>query len=141
MSTTWEAPARSLIEPAPASWDRLWSLVYAAGRAASTLSLSVPFGQGVALTYAALDLREARDELDWLDGDLAHDALAVDLGPFRPTDDGAAARGVISDLASAALDLAATLADVGKSPAELNALTRVSGKVFSARAAIDQAMP
>lgn len=141
MSTTWEAPARVLIEPGPATWDRLWSLVYAAGRAASTLSLSVPFSQGVPLTYAALDLREARDELEWLDSNLAHDALAVDLGPFRPTDDGVAARDVIGQLAGAALDLASALADRGTSPAELNTLTRVSGKVFSARAAIAGALP
>jgi hypothetical protein len=64
MAITREAPADVLIDRVDDGWSGLWSLLFAAGRAALTLSSSVPLSQGVALSYAAMDLREARDELE-----------------------------------------------------------------------------
>lgn len=136
MSATWEAPAMVLIEHADAGWEGLWSLLYAASHATLRLSLGVPLATGVDLTFAAMDIREARDELEWIDERLVEGGAAVDLGVLRPTDDVDAARLVLDRLLQAALDRAGRLADGATEVEEFACLTRVTSKLFSARTAI-----
>lgn len=66
MSTTWDTPAATLLEHVADGWEGLWSLLYAASHATVKLSLSVPLTTSVDLKFAAMDIREARDELEWL---------------------------------------------------------------------------
>ena len=66
MSTTWTAPAQNLLEHATTGWEGIWSLTYAAGFGALNLAMSVPLGVGVSISYAAMDFRDAQDELEWV---------------------------------------------------------------------------
>lgn len=141
MSTTWEAPASILIEHADVGWEGLWSLLYAASHATLRLSLGVHLGAGVDLTFAAMDIREARDELEWLDHELVERGSPVDLGILRPTDDVDAARLVLDRLLEAALDRASRLADGSREVEEFACLARVTSKLFTARTAILGRMP
>ncbi|KQY47980.1 hypothetical protein [Cellulomonas sp. Root137] len=125
-----------LIEHAAAGWEGLWSLLYAASHATLKLSLGVPLATGVDLTFAAMDIREARDELEWRDDGLIERGAAVDLGALRPTDDVDKARLVIDQLLKAALDRAGRLAVGAAEVEEFACLTRVSNKLFNARTAI-----
>lgn len=136
MSATWEAPARALIERAETSWEGLWSLLYATSHATLKLSLGVPLSTGVDLTFAAMDIREARDELEWIDDGLVERGAPVDLGVLRPTDDVDAARLVLDRLLEAALDRASRLADGATDVEQFACLTRVASKLFTARTAI-----
>ncbi|KQY41861.1 hypothetical protein ASD18_19680 [Cellulomonas sp. Root137] len=125
-----------LIEHAATGWEGLWSLLYAASHATLKLSLGVPLATVVDLTFAAMDIREARDELEWLDNGLIERGTAVDLGVLRPTDDIDAARLVLDRLLKAALDRASLLADGATEVEEFACLTRVTNKLFTARTAI-----
>jgi hypothetical protein len=136
MGATWEGPAKVLIEHAAAGWEGLWSLLYAASHATLKLSLGVPLATGVDLTFAAMDIREARDELEWLDDGLVERGAAVDLGVLRPTDDVDAARLVLNQLLAAALDRAGQLADGATEVEEFACLTRLTNKLFTARTVI-----
>lgn len=136
MSAAWEAPARVLIEQAETGWEGLWSLLYAASHATLRLSIGVPLAPGVDLTFAAMDIREARDELEWIDAGLVERGAPVDLGVLRPTDDVGAARLVLDRLLEAALDRAGRLADGASEVEEFACLTRITSKLFTARTAI-----
>ncbi|KQT01303.1 hypothetical protein ASG23_06960 [Cellulomonas sp. Leaf395] len=125
-----------LIEQAAADWEGLWSLLYAASHATLRLSIGVPLAPGVDLTFAAMDIREARDELEWLDDGLVERGAPVDLGVLRPTDDVNAARLVLDRLLATALDRASRLADGASEVEEFACLTRVTNKLFTARTAI-----
>src|SRR5665647_3418623 len=80
MSTTWTQPAQALISEATAGWEGIWSLTYAAGFGALNLAMSVPLGVGVSISYAAMDFRDAQDELEWARPNLRATAAAVRLG-------------------------------------------------------------
>ncbi len=136
MSTTWDTPAAVLIEHVADGWEGLWSLLYAASHATVKLSLSVPLTTSADLTFAAMDLREARDELEWLHEHLTTGAVAVDLGPLRPTDLHVDARQILGRLTDAILERTYALIDAGTTPAETACLRRVAGKVYTARATI-----
>lgn len=136
MSATWDTPARVLIEHAAPGWEGLWSLLYAASHATLRLSLGVPLATGVDLTFAAMDIREARDELEWLDDGLVERGAAVDVGALRPTDDVDAARLVLDQLLDAAVGRARSLTDGATEVEEFACLTRVTNKLFTARTAI-----
>ncbi|GEK21020.1 hypothetical protein [Cellulomonas xylanilytica] len=62
----WSAPVSELLEGTQSTWAVLWSLLYTAGHSALRLSLASPLDSGVELAYVAMDLREARDELERL---------------------------------------------------------------------------
>jgi len=53
MTTLWAQPVGVLIEQADPGWEGIWALTFAAGHAAINLSLAVPLGLSVELTYAA----------------------------------------------------------------------------------------
>lgn len=141
MSVGWIAPAGALLERTPATWSGLWSLLYTAGHSTLRLSLVAKFADGVELAYVAMDLREARDELEWLHEGVAADAPAMDLGPLRPGEDHTAARNVVQKLIGSALDVSVLLAEQSPDAAELACLTRVEHRLRTAHAKIAGVRP
>lgn len=98
MTSSWRAPAQRLIESRDAGWLSLWALLDLAGHAAIRLSLSAPLGSSVDLTFAALDLGEAREELEWARPSLRSDSSHHPLPALYPDDDTADARRVLEEL-------------------------------------------
>ena len=136
MTTLWTPPARVLVEQADPGWGGIWSLTYAAAHAAINLALAVPLGVAVDLTYAAMDFREAQDELEWARPDLPARCAAVNLGQLDPTEGEARARLVIDQLAGAALDRAVALAATDLTVPDLLCLARVTPRLFTGRAKV-----
>ena len=128
MGSTWRGPAQDVIDQSKTDWVGLWSLLDATAHAAMALSLVLPLGASVDLAFAAIDLGEAREELEWVRPELT--CLApVRLGPLHLSDDVGAARVVLEQMVSAAIDLTINLGDVGGEPGELRALGRVLSKL------------
>ena len=136
MTTLWAQPAGVLIEQADPGWEGIWALTFAAGHAAINLSLAVPLGASVELTYAAMDFREAQDELEWARPNLRATAAAVRLGHVRDVDDAVEARAILDQLAAAALDRAAALAEVELDLSDQAALSRVMARLITGRAKV-----
>lgn len=136
MSTTWTAPAQNLLEHATTGWEGIWSLTYAAGFGALNLAMSVPLGVGVSISYAAMDFRDAQDELEWARPGLRASGTAVRLGHVRALEDSAEARVILDRLAGAALNRAAALAEVELDLADQAALSRVMARLITGRAKI-----
>jgi len=86
----------------------------------------------VELTYAAMDLCEAREELEWVRPDLPARCPAVTVGPPDPVDVDAA-RDAIARLITAALARAAVLLGCDLDLADLACLTRTTTQLRSAR--------
>lgn len=136
MSTTWDEPARALISDATSGWEGIWSLTNTAVIGALDLAMSVPLGVGVSISYAAMDFRDAQDELEWARPGIRATADIVRLGPVRTADDTARARAILERLAGAALDLAASLAEVETDFSDQAALARVMARLITARAKV-----
>ena len=126
---------RAGVRPGGASelgWAGLWALLDAGGHAALALSLGAPLGAGVDLAFAAIELGEARDELEWTREELAARA-PVRLGPLpigASVDD---ARRVVEQMVEAAIDRALVLGDEAATSSELACLGRVLRKLHAAR--------
>jgi len=131
MVSMWQEPASALVERGEPGWAGLWELLDAAGHAALTLSLAVPLGAGVDLAFAAIELGEARDELEWAREDLTARA-PVRLGPLHIGDSVDGARRVVGRLVEAAIDRALVLDDGAITPDELACLGRVLHKLHAA---------
>ncbi|NTW40800.1 MAG: hypothetical protein HGA44_13110, partial [Cellulomonadaceae bacterium] len=101
VSLKWAEPARVLLEQDGQDWIGLWMLLDAAGHAAFALSLAAPLGAGVDLAFAAIELGEARDEVEWLHEHLAEQP-PVRLGPLHVSDNLDDARRVVEQLVDAA---------------------------------------
>jgi hypothetical protein len=129
---TWDESAKVLVEHADADWEGIWTLTYAAGRATADLGVVAPMADAVELTYAAMDLCEARQELEWVRPDLPARCPAVTVGPPDPADVDAA-RDVISRLITAALARAAALLGCELDLADLACLTAATMQLGSAR--------
>src|SRR5450756_1232608 len=99
---TWDETAKVLVERANADWEGIWTLTYAAGRATADLGVVAPMADAVELTYAAMDLGEVREELEWVRPDLPARCPAVTSDPPEPRDVDAA-RDAVSRLITAAL--------------------------------------
>lgn len=136
MSSTWTQPAQTLISGATAGWEGIWSLAYAAGFGALNLAMSVPLGVGVSISYAAMDFRDAQDELEWARPNLRATAEAVRLGHVRDVDDAVEARAILDRLAAAALDRAAALAEVELDLSDQATLSRVMARLITGRAKV-----
>lgn len=136
MSTTWTEPATALIAEATTGWEGIWSLTYAAGFGALNLAMAVPLGVGVSISYAAMDFRDAQDELEWARPGLRASGTAVRLGHVRALEDTTEARVILDRLAGAALNRAAALADVELDLADQAALSRVMARLITGRAKI-----
>ena len=132
---TWDETAKVLVEHADADWEGIWTLTYAAGRATADLGVVAPMADAVELTYAAMDLCEAREELEWVRPDLPARCPAVTVGPPDPVDVDSA-RDAIGRLVTAALARAAALLGCDLDLADLACLTRTTTQLRSARSAV-----
>jgi len=129
---TWDESAKVLVERGDADWEGIWTLTYAAGRATADLCVVAPMADAVELTYAAMDLCEAREELEWVRPDLPARCPAVTVGPPDPAD-AEVARDAVSRLITAALARAAALLGCDLDLADLACLTRATTQLRSAR--------
>src|SRR5450830_1545515 len=120
---TWDETAKVLVERADADWEGIWTLTYAAGRATADLGVVAPMADAVELTYAAMDLCEAREELEWVRPDLPARCPAVTVGPPDPVGVDAA-RDAVSRLITAALARSEALLSCDLDLADLACLTR-----------------
>jgi hypothetical protein len=134
---TWDDAAKVLLERAHWGWEGIWTLTYAAGRATAALGMVAPMADAVELTYAAMDLREAREELEWVRPDLPQRCPAVTIGLPNPVDDGVA-RDVITRLITAALTRAETLLCTDLDLGDLSCLSRTMAKLHSARRTVHE---
>ena len=132
---TWDESAKVLVERADADWEGIWTLTYAAGRATADLCVVVPMVDAVELTYAEMDLCEARQELEWVRPDLPARCPAVTVGPPEPVDVDVA-RDAVSGLITAALARAEALLGCELDLADLACLTRTTTQLRSARRAV-----
>jgi len=129
---TWDETAKVLVEHADADWEGIWTLTYAAERATDDLGVVAPMADAVELTYAAMDLAEARQELEWVRPDLPARCPAVTVGPPDSLD-AEVARDAISRLITAALPRAAALLSCDLDLADLACLTAATTQLRSAR--------
>ena len=136
MGYSWSRGAGAVLEHTGLDWDGVWSLLFAAGKAAFRLSLACPIGVGAELAYAAMDICEARDEVSWAHPEAPMTAIAVDLGPVGPVVDLPATCGVLVGLLDAALDRLALLEDGGLDVDGQRLARQVTSKVRGAREAI-----
>jgi len=132
MATTWREPALELIERAEPTWPGLWSILAAAGHAAMTLSLGAPLGNGVDLAFAAVELGEAREELEWVRDGLGDLSGQARLGPLALGDDATEARHLLQRLVEAAAARVLVLADRTTAVDEVDALGRVLRSLHTA---------
>jgi len=132
MTVSWLEPAKRIADVA-AGWDGLWCLLVTARREALALAVLPGLDDDLRFTEAALDLREAVEELEWLHPDLPLRAVTVEFGD-APLDKVNACRTAVTGLLTAAL---ATARQLNSLPGELNtaavlALARVSQLAASA---------
>ena len=132
---TWDESAKVLVERADADWEGIWTLTYAAGRATDDLGVVLPMADAVELTYAAMDLCEAREELEWVRPDLPARCPAVTVGPPDNLD-ADSARDAVSRLITAALARTEALLGCDLDLADLACLTRTTTQLHSARRAV-----
>lgn len=135
MTTTWTGPAEVLLNDAETGWSGIWALTHTAAMGALNLAVTVPLGVGVSISYAAMDFREAQDELEWARPDVRTTATPARLGAVRP-EDAREARAVLDRLAAAALDRAAALAEVETNLAAQASLSRVMARLITGRAKV-----
>lgn len=135
---TWSKGADAVLEHTAVDWDGIWSLLFAAGKAAFHLSLQLPIGVGAELAYAAMDICEARDEVGWAHPDTPMTAIAVDLGPIGPVVDLPATTVVLVGLLDAALDRLALLEEADLDDDRQHLAHQISARARSAREAITE---
>ncbi|WNB86144.1 hypothetical protein [Cellulomonas sp. ATA003] len=135
MTTTWGGPAELLLRDADTGWSGIWALTHTAAMGALNLAMTVPLGVGVSVSYAAMDFREAQDELEWARPDVRTDAAPVRLGTVRP-EDANEARAILDRLVAAALDRAAALAELETDLLSQAALSRVMARLITGRAKV-----
>jgi len=128
----WDETAKVLVERADADWEGIWTLTYAAGRATADLCVVAPMADAVELTYAAMDLCEACQELEWVRPDLPARCPAVTVDPPEPVDVDVA-RDAISRLITAALARSEALLGCDLDLADLACLARTTTQLRSAR--------
>jgi hypothetical protein len=141
MTVSWLEPVKRLADLA-AGWDGLWSLLVTARRAALALAVLPGLDDDLAFTEAALDLREAVEELEWVHSGLPLRAVSVDLGD-APLDQVNACRTAVGGLLTAVLAEAGRL---NRLPGELDtpqllALARVSQLAASAHRRVAGRLP
>ena len=133
MSLSWTAPADVLTEGTEPGWAGIWTLTHAAARAALHLADAVPLIDALDVIYAAADLREAQDKLEWANPALPARCAAVDLGPLDSNDGFTRGRLVLDQLTTAALNRASDLFDEDLTIADVLALADVEAALRRAR--------
>ena len=86
----------------------MWSLIRTAQRGVLRCATDAELDRDLAFTFAAMDLGEALEDLEWVHPDLAADAVTVDLGEL-PGDDDGDAHTALGLLLTAGLDAAARM--------------------------------
>jgi hypothetical protein len=133
MTPAWTHTAETLARDAGQGWPAIWTLTQAAAIGALNLAITVPLGVGVSVSYAAMDFREAQDEVEWAHPEVRAGTTASVFGPLRPEDSGQA-RDALDRLAALALTHAATLAETETNLAAQAALSRVMARLITGRA-------
>ena len=136
----WSRSAAAAIEHAGPRWAGVWSLLYTAGTAATTLATHTSLLAGSELTWAAMSLRWARDEIEHTHRELPFTSRTVDLGDLGADDDPAVAGAILRDLAVAILERLHPMA-VGGDPAAADLADRISPLVRSATPAFAEPAP
>lgn len=132
---SWSTPAQELIDRLPADWEGLWSLVHALALASLNLATTVPLAAGVQLSYAAMDFRDAQDEVEWARPNIRCSSQIVRLGHVN-VDELEEARELLGRLAAVALDRAVTLTTVEPMLADQAALARAMARLVTGRAKV-----
>jgi len=136
MTIAWQEPAQRLVDRAPAGWEGLWTLLFAAAHATSTLALSLPVVEGLDLTMAAMSLHQAREELDWARPALRNTAATVSLGILPLHDDHQTARVVVDGLVVAAMNRVVELTPDDLTHPDAQTLISVLGALRTAHATL-----
>lgn len=136
MTIAWQEPARALVDHTPADWDGLWTLLFAAAHGTSTLALSLPVIEGLNLTMTAMDLHQAREELDWARPALRDTAATASLGVLPLHDAPQYARQVIDDLVVAAMHRVVELTPDDLTDPDAQTLVPVLGLLRTAHATL-----
>ena len=134
-SCRWQRGTTAAIEHARPRWSGVWSLLYTAGTAATALATHTGLLAGSELTWAAMSLRWARDEIEHTHSALPFTSRTVDLGDLGADDDPAVAGAILRDLAVAILERLHPIAN-GGDPAAVDLADRVASLVRSATAAV-----
>src|SRR5450830_1383919 len=133
MGLSWTAPADVLTECAEPGWAGIWTLTHAAARAALHLADALPLIDSLDVIYAAADLREAQDKLEWARPGLPARCAAVDLGPLDSNDGFTRGRLVLDQLTAAALNRASDLFDTDLTIADALTVADVEAALRRAR--------
>ena len=142
MSTCrWQRGATAAIEHAGPRWVGVWSLLYTAGCATNSLATHVPLLVGAELTWVAMSLRWARDEVEHVHGELPFTSPTLELAKLGSGDDPAAAGALVGQLTDAILERLDLMLGAGLDPTERELADRVSSLVRTARPAFAELAP
>ena len=133
MTATWTAPAKVLTDRTEPGWEGIWTLTHAAACAAINLAEALPLIDALDVIYAATDLRDAQDHLEWIDPALPARCAAVDLGPLTRAEGTPRARLIIDQLTTAAITRTDAMSDPDMSIAEAVTLSDVASALRRAR--------
>ena len=133
MTASWTAPADVLTERAEPGWAGIWTLTHAAARAALHLADALPLIDALVVIYAAADLREAQDKLEWAHPALPARCAAVDLGTLDSGDGFTRGRLVLDQLTIAALSRVSDLINADLTIADVLTLADVEAALQQAR--------
>ena len=142
MSTCrWSTSATTVLEQSEPGWAGVWSLLYTAGTATCDLAAHVPLLVGSELTWAAMSLRWARDEVEHAHVEAPFAALAIELGVLGPDDDAAGAGGVVVQLCDEIVERLTLLAAASLDLATAGIVDLVASHVRGARSAVAELLP
>ena len=133
MASRWQLAADEAVSENGADWSALWSLMQTTAGATFDLSMTTPLNRGVELTLAAMEVTEARDDLDCARPGGLEAARVVRLGPPAATDDLAQSLTVLTRLLDHSLDVALAVLRETTVGAEADALRRAISRLRSAR--------
>ena len=133
MAGSWTEPTRLLIGAHPPGVGGLWSLLHTAELAVMHLAMDSRRDVDLVFTCAAIDLREAVEELEWHYPALPEATGFLDLGRAPADDVDGECEQALTGLLDAALGLAGELLqDPAGDLAEVLALARVATLSVSA---------
>ena len=142
MSTCrWQRGTATAIEHAGPRWAGVWSLLYTAGCATTTLATRVPLLVGAELTWAAMSLRWARDEVEHAHGELPFTSPTIELAELGADDDPAAASSFVVQLTEAILERLELIIEARPDDAERDLADAVGSLVRAARPALAELTP
>ncbi len=115
--------------------------MYTGGTATCDLAAHVPLVVGAELTWAAMSLRWARDEVEHAHVEAPFASPALELGELGPDHDTAGASAVVVQLCDEILERLTPLAAASLDPAEVGLTDLVASHVRGARSAVAELLP